>query len=58
MGTRKAESYWLCLFDVYFYQYSFKAFESIQNPGEKIELPYRLEAPPVSWSGREITEGA
>jgi hypothetical protein len=35
-----------------------KAFESILNPGGKIELPYRWEAPPVSWRGREITEGA
>ena len=45
-------------FNSYFYQYPFKAFESIQNTGEKIELPYRLEAPPVSRRGREITEGA
>ncbi len=35
-----------------------KAFESILNPGGNIELPYRWEAPAVSWRGREITEGA
>jgi len=35
-----------------------KAFESIMSSGGKIELPYRWEAPPVSWRGRQITEGA
>jgi hypothetical protein len=33
------------------------AFEAITTPGGKIELPYRWEASPVSWRGREITEG-
>jgi hypothetical protein len=35
-----------------------KAFEAIASPGGKIELPYRWEASPVSWHGRQITEGA
>lgn len=29
----------------------------IAEPGGKVELPYRWEAPPVAWRGREITEG-
>ena len=33
------------------------AFEVITTPGSKIELPYHWEASPVSWRGREITEG-
>jgi len=33
------------------------AFETIQNPGGKLELPFRWEASPISWRGREITEG-
>ena len=27
------------------------------EPGGKVELSYRWEAPPVAWRGREITEG-
>ncbi len=30
----------------------------IRVPGGSVELPYRWEAPPVRWRGREITEGA
>ena len=34
-----------------------EAATTIENPGGKIELPYRWEAKPVSFRGREITEG-
>ena len=34
-----------------------KAFETITTPGGKIELPYRWEGKPISFRGREITEG-
>jgi len=30
---------------------------TIREPGGKVELPYRWEAPPVRWAGREIVEG-
>jgi len=33
------------------------AFAAIQEPGGKIELPYRWESKPISWRGRQITEG-
>jgi len=33
------------------------AFETIQEPGGKVALSYRWEASPISWRGREITEG-
>ena len=33
------------------------AFETVKNPGGKLELPFRWEASPISWRGREITEG-
>ena len=33
------------------------AFDRIREPGGKISLAYRWEAPPISWRGREITEG-
>jgi len=32
-------------------------FQSIREPGGKLELPYRWEAPPVAWRGRELVEG-
>ncbi len=34
-----------------------RAATAIAEPGGKIELPYRWEAPPVSWRGRQITDG-
>jgi hypothetical protein len=34
-----------------------EAAESIQEPGGKIEMPYRWEGSPISFRGREITEG-
>jgi len=34
-----------------------QAAAAIAQPGGKIELPYRWEAPPVLWRGRGITEG-
>lgn len=33
------------------------ATTAIAEAGGKIELPYRWEAPPVSWKGRQITDG-
>lgn len=30
---------------------------AIDTPGGKVELPYRWEAPPVSWRGRQVVEG-
>jgi hypothetical protein len=32
-------------------------FDTITTPGGKIDLPYRWEAPPIKWRGRDITEG-
>ncbi len=34
-----------------------RAATAIAEPGGKIELPYRWEAPPVYWRGRQITDG-
>lgn len=34
-----------------------RAFTAIMEPAGKIELPYRWEAQPVKFRGREITEG-
>jgi hypothetical protein len=34
-----------------------RAFTAIVEPAGKIELPYRWEAQPVKFRGREITEG-
>jgi hypothetical protein len=34
-----------------------QAATTIREPGGKVELPYRWEARPVAWRGREITEG-
>lgn len=34
-----------------------QGFTVITIPGGKIDLPYRWEAPPLKWRGREITEG-
>jgi hypothetical protein len=33
------------------------ALFKILEPGGKVELPYRWEAPAIKWRGREITEG-
>lgn len=33
------------------------AAAAIGEPGGKVELPYRWEAAPVGWRGRQITEG-
>jgi hypothetical protein len=33
------------------------ATTAIADAGGKIELPYRWEAPPVSWQGRQIIDG-
>jgi hypothetical protein len=30
---------------------------AIGEPGGRVELPYRWEAAPVAWRGREIVEG-
>jgi hypothetical protein len=34
-----------------------EAAKAIQEPGGKIEMPYRWEGKPISYQGREITEG-
>lgn len=34
-----------------------EAAKKIDKPGENVELPFRWEAKPMSWRGREITEG-
>ncbi len=34
-----------------------EAAEKIRDPGGKIEMPYRWEAKPISFRGRQITEG-
>ena len=34
-----------------------EAAKAIQEPGGKIEMPYRWEDKPISFRGREITEG-
>jgi len=34
-----------------------EAAKAIQEPGKKIEMPYRWEGKPISFRGREITEG-
>ena len=34
-----------------------EATKTIQEPGGKIEMPYRWEGKPISFRGREITEG-
>lgn len=34
-----------------------RAAIAIGEPGGKLELPYRWEAAPVRWRGREIAEG-
>jgi hypothetical protein len=34
-----------------------EAAKAIQEPGGKIEMPYRWEGKPISFRGREITEG-
>ena len=34
-----------------------RAGSAITEPGGKVELPYRWEAPPVAWRGREVLEG-
>ena len=33
------------------------AAAAIPEPGGKVDLPYRWDAPPIAWRGREITEG-
>jgi hypothetical protein len=33
------------------------AGRAIAEPGGHAELPYRWEAPPVPWRGREVVEG-
>lgn len=37
---------------------SFKALQTIQEPGGHLQLPYRWEAPPVMWRGRGLVEGS
>jgi len=34
-----------------------RGFDVIAASGGKIDLPYRWEASPIQWRGREITEG-
>jgi hypothetical protein len=34
-----------------------EATTKIDEPGGNLELPFRWEARPISWRGREITEG-
>ena len=33
------------------------AAAAIAEPGGNVELPFRWDAPPVAWRGRQITEG-
>jgi len=35
-----------------------EAAYAITEPGGRVELPYRWEAPPVQFRGRSITEGS
>ena len=30
---------------------------AVAEPGGQVELPYRWEAAPVAWRGRQVTEG-
>jgi hypothetical protein len=37
---------------------TFRALETIREPGDHVELPYRWEAPPVMFRGKPLVEGS